>query len=295
MLQHQYDSLKTSIQDVLVQNVSQDVWAWLLERAGFSGNNMHFYRAFTWIPRKTGNGLVILSQEQKEHIESVRHGFSIERWPVDRLCRVWLLLQLNTADKEQYVTTIENLFSGAEMNELVALYAALPVLAYPEQWRRRCAEGIRSNIGSVLETIMCGNPYPCEQLDEAAWNQMVLKAFFTEKPVHRIIGLDDRANQELANILSDYAHERWAASRPVNPQLWRCVGKFINERIFPDIQRIAGSENMMEREAAALACKDSPYPPAKELFSRNSEFKSAIERGELTWDVLALGSVVNLS
>ena len=63
------------------------------------------------------------------------------------------------------------------MNELVALYSALPLLAYPEAWVHRCTEGIRSNIGPVLEAIMIANPYPSENLSEAAWNQVVLKAF----------------------------------------------------------------------------------------------------------------------
>jgi hypothetical protein len=198
-----------------------------------------------------------------------------------------LLLQLNAGDKEHYVQSIENLFRAAEVNELVALYSALPVLAYPERWTKRCAEGIRSNIGDVLLAIMCNNPYPSENLDEAAWNQMVLKAFFTEKPIHQIIGLDNRANRELANILSDYAHERWAAHRPVYPQLWRCVGPFINEKIFPDIKRITFSEYTIEREAAALACWHSSYPPARDLLDKNSELKAAIESGELSWDSLA--------
>ena len=78
---------------------------------------------------------------------------------------------------------------------------------------------------------MCNNPYPAENLNEAAWNQMVLKAFFTEKPIDQIIGLDERANERLARTLSDYAHERWAAHRSVNPLLWRCVAPFINEQM----------------------------------------------------------------
>lgn len=292
MPQHQLDSLKASLQEVLLHNVAPEVMSWLTEKTVIA-NSMQFYRTFTMVPRKTGNTIVVLTPAQQAKIEAIRPRFSVKGWPVDRLCRVWLLLQLDTTDKDQYIAVINNLFSGAEMNELVALYAALPVLAYPEQWRQRCSEGIRSNIGSVLEAIMCDNPYPSEQLDNAAWNQLVLKAFFTEKPVHRIIGLDARTNQELANILSDYAHERWAASRPVNPQLWRCVGKFINEEIFPDIQRIAHSENPLERAAAALACWDSHYSPAKELLEENPEGKSAIESGELTWDVVAQGHVLS--
>ena len=45
---------------------------------------------------------------------------------------------------------------------------------------------------------------------------MVLKALFVESTLHPIQGLDARANEALAHMLCDYAHERWAAGRPVS-------------------------------------------------------------------------------
>jgi len=239
------------------------------------------------MPRKTGKKIIYLSPEQAKEIESIQKGLTIQHWSIDRLARVYLLLMLDASDKTSYIQQIENLFLSAEMNELVALYSSLPVLAYPDAWKKRCAEGIRSNIGTVLESIICDNPYPSENLDEAAWNQLVLKAFFTEKPVERIIGLNERGNQNLANTLSDYAHERWAAGRPVHPQLWRCVSRFINEKIFPDIERIAYSTNTSERKAAAWACAESTYVPAKTLLENNRELKSHVEEG-INWGTLSL-------
>jgi hypothetical protein len=140
----------------------------------------------------------------------------------------------------------------------------------------------------VLESIICDNPYPSEKLDEAAWNQLVLKAFFTEKPIERIIGLNERANQTLANTLSDYAHERWAAGRPVHPQLWRCVSRFITPGIFPDIERIAYSTHTSERKAAAWVCEESTYPQAKELLGNSKELKSYVIDEGINWDSLSL-------
>jgi hypothetical protein len=169
------------------------------------------------------------------------------------------------------------------------LYSSLPLMAYPESWRRRCAEGIRSNIGQVLEAIICNNPYPSEYLDEPAWNQLVLKAIFTEKPVLEIIGLKKRMNRNLAQSLSDYAHERWAARRPVNPLLWICVSPFIREDNFSDIQRVLKSEDAVERDAAALACYESAYEPARRLVEQNPELKSNIEKGRISWTGVAEG------
>jgi hypothetical protein len=128
-------------------------------------------------------------------------------------------MQINPFPKEHYVQTIDNLFKDAEMHELVALYSALPYLAYPESWISRCEEGIRSNLGNVLEAIMISNTFPAASLDDHAWNQLVLKAFFTEKDVSQIIGFEERMNTELIKSLKDYAAERTAANRPVHEKI----------------------------------------------------------------------------
>lgn len=283
------NSLKSKLADCISRHTSADAWSWLAEKASQiskNGNVQNLVVAFSATTRKTGKQPVVLSETEIAEIRQIRPGLTIQHWSIDRLCRVWLLMHVDTTDQKIYFRTIENLFPTAEMSEQVALYSSLPVLAYPELWRGRCAEGIRSNIADVLESIMCNNPYPSENLDEPAWNQLVLKAIFTEKPIHRIINLEERANQTLANTLSDYAHERWAAGRKIHPLLWRCVGKFINDKIFPDIMRIASSEQSSEREAAALACVQSSYTPALELVEKNAELRAIVKSG-MSWDDLA--------
>lgn len=283
------NSLKSKLADCIARHVSAETRSWLIDKASQISKNenvQNFMVAFAATTRKTGKQPVVLSEKESAEIQLIRPGLTIHHWAIDRLCRVWLLMHLDVTDQNTYIRTVENLFPTAEMSEQVALYSALPVLAYPELWRGRCAEGIRSNIGDVLESIMCNNPYPSENLDEPAWNQLVLKAIFTEKPIHQIVNLDERANQNLANTLSDYAHERWAAHRPVHPLLWRCVGKFINEKSFPDIMRIAFSEQVTEREAAALACVQGTYAPALELVEKNAELRAIVKSG-MTWADLA--------
>lgn len=282
------EDVKKIITAIIRENLFPEAWSWLAEKCVLGNQSARQLNiAFVSMPQKTGKALIHYTTKQAEALSVARPHFSIDHWTIDRLGRVWLLLHIDSTKKEDYFRSIENLFLAAEMNELVALYSALPVLQYPELWRSRCAEGIRSNIGIVLEAIICNNPYPSEQLSEAAWNQLVMKAFFTDKPIHTIVGLDKRANKELANMLSDYANERWAASRTVNPQLWRCVGKFINEKTFPGIQRIFQSPDTIEKEAAALACYESDYPTAKELLKQDDSLKSQIESGQLSWDKLA--------
>lgn len=285
MYTYDVNRLLSKLDEIIQQHVEVRVWQWLEQNSALD-SNIKLNTLFAVMPRKVGKAVINSSNEQQKDISAIRPGFTIEGWSIDRLCRVRLLLHLDASQQEEYIRSIETLFLAAEMHELVALYSALPVLAYPQQWRKRCAEGIRSNIGDVLLAIMCNNPYPSEYLDNTAWNQMVLKAFFTEKPVHQIIGLDERSNKELARILSDYAHERWAAHRPVNPLLWRCVSSFIDETLYPDIEKVALSENPLEREAALLVCSTSSYLPAKELLLKQT-FSQSLNDENISWDRIA--------
>ena len=178
-----------------------------------------FYRVFTALPRFVGKQPLAIPDDMAFALERIRPGFTVTGWTMDRLARVWWLLQLPADDETNYVQTITELFRAGEINELVALYSALPVLSYPAAWRFQATEGIRSNIGDVQSAIMLHNPYPKDEFDEAAWNQMVLKAFFTDKDVTQITGLTERKNARLAQTLADYVAERRAAGRSLPPHI----------------------------------------------------------------------------
>jgi hypothetical protein len=287
---YDFDQMNSFFKNILRRNLAPEAWQWLVkegESAATKSDIQKFNIAFVAMPRKTGKNIAQISGDEEQTLRNLRKELRINGWTNDRLSRVWLLMQLNPQDKEKYISTVENLFINGEMSELVALYSSLPILAYPELWRKRCAEGIRSNIGQVLDAVICNNPFPSEMLDEAAWNQLVLKAIFTEKPVLQIVGLKQRRNANLARSLSDYAHERWAAHRDVNPLLWICVSPFIDSDNFSDIQCAFQSENALEREAAALACYESTFEPARKLLEQDPELRSNIERGKVSWQGIA--------
>jgi hypothetical protein len=273
---------------IIEQSSTEQALNWLeqqQEKLGEPVSVQRFNLTFTAIPRFMGKQAV---QSAAPFIElSTGDRFFIQGSMLDKLVRIWWLLQLPVADKDFYVRVIEGLFDAADMNEQAALYAALPLLAWPQAWIFRTTEGIRSNIGPVQEAVMLHNIYPARNLDEPAWNQLVMKAFFTDKPIHLIIGLDERANPRLAATLTDYAHERWAAGRKVHPMLWRLVGPFINADNFPDIQRVWHSEVNVEKEAAALACASSTYAPAQSLLEQSAALREEIANHRLTWETIA--------
>ncbi|AMR33487.1 hypothetical protein A0256_19700 [Mucilaginibacter sp. PAMC 26640] len=225
MYTYDIHALNQLLGSIIQDNTPPDVFAWLMKQ-GNSNDTAAFNAAFVMMPRKTGKAVISVKPEQITQLNVTRPNLSVEGWTADRLGRVFLLTLADTTDKNRYVKVVENLFLAGEMNELVALYSALPLLAYPDCWVMRCAEGIRSNIANVLEAIMYHNPYPAEQLSTDAWNQLVMKAIFTEKHLELIVGLHERNNAELARMLLDHARERGAAGRDVTRELWNLAGQF---------------------------------------------------------------------
>jgi len=283
MTDYDITAYNKALSAIVKSNVGADCQNWMDGLVGLSDQLLKIGQAFVMMPRKTGKSLIQLTDEQKLLIEKLGIGY-ISSWTIDRLSRVWLLSTFNPEEQDKLYSTVDKLFLAAEMNEAVALYSALPFLPHPEIWVKRCAEGIRSNIGSVLEAIMENNPYPAANLDEAAWNQLVLKAFFTDKDIKLIVGLDERANLALALTLVDYAKERWAAGRKVNPQLWRLVGKFINAEVFEAIKTGLQHYDQAGQRAIALAVDQSAYQPAKDYINTFPELKLALAEGYLNWD-----------
>ena len=186
-------------------------------------------------------------------------------WTMDQLARIILLTSLPSEPETAYVQAIQTLFDTAELQELVALYTALPLLTYPERWVFRATEAVRSNMGPVFDAIAFNNTYPADYFSEAAWNQLVLKCIFTDKPILRIIGLGRRANQTLANDLSNFAHERWAAGRTVPAEVWQLIPRFMNETLLSDVKKLLQSPDENDRLAARQVCLVTDFEPAKQL------------------------------
>ena len=140
----------------------------------------------------------------------------------------------------------------------------------------------------IFDAISLNNPFPANYFPEANWNQMVLKAVFMQRPLYRIQGLEERRNLSLANIASDFAHERWAAGRPVMAEIWRLVVPFLNEKFLADLKKAISSEDLLQIKAAVLACIESDFAPAKELASHYPEIVKEIESGAVSWEKIGI-------
>jgi hypothetical protein len=238
------------------------------------------------VPRKIGKADLALSAAELGQATAARPGWDPREWSLDQAARVLLLLAA-ASDGATFSRRLDQLCATADVGELVAFYRGLPL--YPDQPRHvlRAAEGVRTNMKAVFQAVAHRNPYPFEQLAEPAWNQMVLKALFIGAGLDPIVGLDRRANPALARMLCDYAHERWAAGRPVSPELWRCVGPHARGEMLADLGRVLEMGTGPERAAAALALSSSPDPAASGLLWAYPELSVAVSEKKLSWQAIA--------
>ena len=231
-----------------------------------------FYLAFSTAPRFV-KGALVLTANQLEQADQLRPGFNPEAWTAEQAARTLLLLHAPHQSPAEYTGILNRLFATADLSESVTLYAALPLLPYPETHVKRAAEGVRTTMTRVFDAIALHNPYPHDYLPTEAWNQLVLKAVFNARPLHQIYGLDQRRNAALARMLVDYAHERWAAGRTLTPEVWRLVGPYLTVNQLPDIERLLLSNDALENQAAALALVESDLPTAKMLLHQHANLK----------------------
>lgn len=269
---------------ILSEQLSEPEYQWLEVQK--SKTSIELLTAFVAVPRFIKRSAISTDDKQNAQLRTLVEDFSIDGWDAVRLSRVALLTCLDPSNQEEYIQQITTLFDTAEMNELVALYSALPLFSFPEKWLFRATDAVRSNIGFVLDAIALKNPYPAKYFPEAAWNQLILKTIFNDKPIHLIVGLEKRANPKLALTLSDFAHERWAAGRSVAPQVWRLVVPFVDNHFIEDLRHLATSDKLDNQQAAALVCYNSDYEKAAELLKQLPELKNAIEDGTLSWQNL---------
>lgn len=269
----------------LQQQLPTTAWRWLeaeLAKLASDPSDRQLHITLGLIPRQLGKADLSLSADDLDAAQQARSGWQPQFWSVDSAARVLVMCCLGSSNFP-FAERFTELCRYTDVAEQIALYRGLPLYPEPEQLETQAAEGLRTNMRAVFEAVAHHNPYPQEQFGQNRWNQMVLKALFVDSQLWPIQGLDQRANPELARILCDYAHERWAAGRSVAVELWRCVGPFAEGAMLDDLERVlkTGSDN--ERTAAVLALAASPDPRSDKLLTTVSELAAATT-GALDWD-----------
>lgn len=219
--------------DMLARRLSPEGARWFDSACGEIARGAaveRFCSLFSVASRYAPRGPLAPSADELRLAQAVLSGWSPERWTTLEGLRVALILSRRDLTQPAAVAAIEELFRYADIGELCAAYKSLAHLPDPERFVWRAGEGARSSMKAVYESACCDTPYPATHFDAIAWRQAVIKALFVEAPLWRVVGVDRRLDAELARMALDLAEERRSAGRPVNPELWMCIGTSGGER-----------------------------------------------------------------
>ena len=176
-----------------------------------------FEATFAAVGRRLGPAPVGTAHEISD---DAGHRWSLAGRGLDEVGRALLLVEgVARVPANEQVAWIDDCWRAGALRERTALLRALALLPAPERFVAVAIDACRASTQPIFEAIACENPYPAAHFPEASFNQLVLKAVFTEVALARILGLDARRTPELARMASDYASERRAAGRPVPADL----------------------------------------------------------------------------
>ena len=272
----------------LEQRLAPETRAWLDEQrrqVTAADGDRALFMAISFVQRRLGKADLALDASDLAAAREARPGWDPADWSVDQAARLLLLLE-GGGIGSTFAEKLKKLMATSDVAETITYLRGLPLYPDPELHLARAREGARSNMRPVFEAVAHKNPYPVEVFDENAWNHMVLKALFVGSTLHPIQGLEARANPGLASMLRDYAHERWAAGRPVTPELWRCIGRFADAEALADLEKVLTTGTALEQEGAALALAACPKPEAAALLAKAPAHAAAIAAKTLTWTTL---------
>ncbi|ELP61325.1 EboA domain-containing protein [Streptomyces turgidiscabies] len=144
---------------------------------------------------------------------------------VDEAARALLLAAL-PLHGQALVDEVAALHRYGDPAEQRAVLEALPQLDQDGTGRflDLVRQTLRGNDTTLIEAAL--GPYAAAHLPADEYRQAVLKCVFCEIPLARVAGLDDRADAELARMLTDFARERTAAGRPVPEDIAPLVRPF---------------------------------------------------------------------
>ncbi len=281
-----FENIGGQLSKIIENNVNVGAKAWLNDKIAIiikEQSTKDLYLTYSLIASKI---------EKQENIDTsfcdvdLQNYLQVQNANLQQLSRIHLLVEVLNADTYFFTPKVTNIIQVADTAELETFLKFLMLLPNSGAYKNSAVDALRTNIATVFNAIALDNPYPALYFDEQQWNQMYLKTAFMEGDLSAISAIDKRANKELARIISDYAHERWAASRTIDPYFWRPVSKFLDEALLGDMKRLLKSDDTRENNAAGLCCFYSDNPKTEELLEAHPKLIDDITSKKISWNNL---------
>ncbi|HEX6447361.1 MAG TPA: EboA domain-containing protein [Streptosporangiales bacterium] len=150
-------------------------------------------------------------------------GRKVGRGDTEDAARALLLVSL-PAQGQALADEVAALYRYGDAAEKRGVLRALHLLDLGDDALPVVRDALRTNDTRLVAAALGG--YGAKHLDQAAYRQGVLKCVFVGVPLAEIDGLDDRADDELARMLADFARERIAAGRTIPDDVWLVLDRF---------------------------------------------------------------------
>jgi hypothetical protein len=275
-----------TIYEILRNSANQDALNWLKEKTSkleTIKSAKDLFMAYSLLASKFDKTQAVKYGTEENDIISY---FKSHKADLLQISRIYLLTKVLEVNPDFYTPEVAKIIQVADTTELETFLRYLTILPEAERFKYSAVEALRTNISIIFDAITLNNPYPALYFNDQQWNQMYLKAAFMERDLGMIESVDERANADLTRIISDYAHERWAASRTIDPMFWRPVSKFMDNTLLSDMERLLSSEDPIENKAGALCCCNSEDDRTLELLEDHKELKEQIASNNITWNTL---------
>jgi hypothetical protein len=210
----------------LARTLAGDAMQWLeaeIARQRDGTDERRLGMALGLVGRRIGRQDLSLSSDDLRAAHTLRAGWRPDLWGTDEAARVAILLATARADYAAFAERVDRLCATGELTEHVAYLKGFAVLPASARLLGRAREAVRSSAQPLFQAIVCHNPYPADHFDAAAWNQAVVKCVFSGLPIETIVGLSERRNDELIQMLRDLVSERHAAGRALPETVHRFI------------------------------------------------------------------------
>ncbi len=278
----------------LQARLSAEAFAWFdTELRGLQAKpeQARWFKALGMAPRKLGKADLLPSTAELQVAQNLRQGLDPTEWSVDQTARMAFTLAYYQGDETDFVQQMGMLVDTSEINELLAIFRGFALFPHPQALEPKAREAIRSTMRPVYEAMSHRHPYPFEFFDEAAWNQMIVKAFFLDSSIWQIQGIDQRYNADLSVILILLVQERWAAGRFIAPEIWRCAVPHANaDGAAVILQALAGKSAEREQQMIAKMCHHFPQLCPPEVVAAVQAHSWAAQASRMEWSSFASAS-----
>ena len=277
------NSIRRELKYLLEHNLDVATNLWIQERLDKiieSASAKELYLAYSLLANKVdAQKAMVFDTEDKV----LKDYLDIQNANALQIARIYMLVSVLEENSTYFQSKVAKLIQIADTSELETFLKFLVLLPDAGAYIEVAVEALRTNIETIFHAISLKNPYPSRYFNDQQWNQMYLKAAFMQLDLADILDVDQRANKDLARIISDYAHERWAASRDIDPLFWKPVSNFLEGNLLEDMAHLLESDNSIENKAGALCCFYSDTSEAKELMKQYPELQKEISDKNSTW------------